>query len=91
MCDGQLFLRYALARFERRCKKAPWMAWKYKVLRLKRKLKTFLDKEVRPLNYTLKPTKLILSPFPTRRSSRLAECDRVCDDSLASEESVMYR
>ena len=48
MFDGQVFLRYSLARFERRFKKAPWMAWKYKVLRLKRKLKSFLDKEVRP-------------------------------------------
>jgi len=43
--NGQRFLRFALARFERRCKKAPWHLWKYKVLRLKRKLKSVLDAE----------------------------------------------
>ena len=42
---GQLFLRFALARFERRYKKGPWHLWKYKVLRLKRKLKSVLDAE----------------------------------------------
>jgi len=42
---GQVFLRLALARLERRLKKAPWHRWKYTVLRLKRKIKSVLDKE----------------------------------------------